>query len=399
MASVVTDSIRNHPCCLICFLVNLMKFNLKIGFKIGLTVFLTYIAITYSSMITDLLATFISALKPLMVGAFIAFVVNIPMSFYEKIYFPKRLSSKIVTATKRPVCMILAYLSIIIVIYFMLAMVIPELIRCGAQLMSKIPQLYNSIASSEFVTEWIPTHIPYLVENFDFGSVDIREIVTKSLQVIGDSIGGVFNFSFTLLASVFSTLVTAVVSIIFSVYLLIGKNKLAAQIKRISSVVLKPSVKDVILHVAEVISDSFRKFFVGQFTEAIILGVLCTVGMLIFRFPYASMIGVLIGFTALIPVAGAYIGAILGAVMIMTESSFVTALLFVVFIVVLQQLEGNIIYPKVVGNSVGLPALWVLVAVTVGGVLGGIFGMLVAVPIFASAYKLSKEYVKSKEEQ
>ena len=374
-----------------------MKFDLKTGFKIGLTVFLTYVAITYSSMITELLATFISALKPLIVGAFIAFVVNIPMSFYEKIYFPKSSSKKVIVATKLPVCMSLAYLSIIAVVYFLLAMVIPELIRCGAQLVAKVPQLYNNIVNSEFVTEWMPTHIPYLMENFDFGSINVQDIVTKSLQVIGDSIGGVFNFSFTLLASVFSTVVTAVVSIIFSVYLLIGKNKLASQFKRVMSVIFKPSIKDGILHILDVVNDSFRKFFIGQFTEAIILGILCTVGMLIFRFPYASMIGVLIGFTALIPVAGAYIGATLGAVMIMTESSLITALLFVAFIVVLQQLEGNIIYPKVVGNSVGLPSLWVLVAVTVGGVLGGIFGMLLAVPAFAAVYKLSKEYVRSKE--
>ncbi len=380
------------------FLVNFMKFDLKTGFKIGLTVFLTYVAISYSTIITDFITTLISSLKPLMVGAFIAFVVNIPMSFYERIYFPKRTSSKMVAATKRPVCMVFAYLSIIAVVYFLLAMVIPELIRCGAQLVSKIPQIYNNIVSSEFVTEWLPTHVPYLVEHFDFASIDVQGVITGFLQLVGDSIGGVFNFSVSLIASAFSTIVTTVVSIIFSVYLLASKNKLALQIKRVLSVILKPSVKDLVLHITEVINDCFRKFFVGQFTEAIILGALCTVGMLIFSFPYASMIGVLIGFTALIPVAGAYIGATLGAVMIMTESSFITALLFVVFIIVLQQLEGNIIYPKVVGNSVGLPALWVLVAVTVGGVLGGILGMLLAVPLFAASYRLSKEYVKSKEQ-
>ena len=373
-----------------------MKFSLKTGFKIGLTVFLTYLAIVNSRALTELVFTCISALKPLLVGAFIAFVVNIPMSFYERVYFPGS-TKKSVTATRRPVCLTAAYVSIIAVIYFLLAMVIPELIRCVAQLIAKIPVLYNNIINSEFVTEWIPTHVPYLMENIDLKSIDIQSIATKSFEVIGDSIGGVFNFSFALIASAFSTIVTTVVSIIFSVYLLLGKNKLSRQIKRMMSALLSCDVKENILHVTEVVNDSFRKFFVGQFTEAIILGVLCTLGMLIFRFPYATMIGVLIGFTALIPVAGAYIGAILGAVMILTESSFITALLFVVFIVVLQQLEGNIIYPRVVGNSVGLPALWVLVAVTVGGVLGGIFGMLIAVPVFASTYKLTREFVKSKE--
>lgn len=373
-----------------------MKFSLKTGFKIGLTVFLTYVAIVHSTSILDLLFTFISSLKPLMFGAFIAFVVNIPMSFYERIYFPKSVKRAVVVS-RRPVSLALAYASIIAVIYFMLAMVIPELIRCIAQLVAKIPVLYNNIITSDFVTEWIPEHVPYLMENIDLKSIDIQTIVTKSFEVIGDSIGGVFNFSFALIASTFSTIVTSVVSIIFSVYLLLSKNKLASQISRVMNAFFSLDINRRIHHVVNVINDCFRKFFVGQFTEAIILGALCTLGMLIFRFPYATMIGVMIGFTALIPVAGAYIGAILGAVMILTDSTPVTALLFVVFIIVLQQLEGNIIYPKVVGNSVGLPALWVLFAVTVGGVLGGVMGMLLAVPFVAAVYKLIREYVNSKE--
>ena len=136
--------------------------------------------------------------------------------------------------------------------------------------------------------------------------------------------------------------------------------------------------------------DCFHRYIVGQCTEAVILGVLCTVGMLIFRFPYAPMIGALIGFTALIPVAGAYIGAAVGAIMILTVSPL-KALLFLVFIVVLQQLEGNLIYPKVVGKSIGLPAIWVLAAITVGGSLMGIAGMLISVPITAALYRLLKE--------
>jgi len=396
MASVVTI-FRNHPCCFILLLVFQMKIDLKLCFKVGLTVFLTYLAISYCSSITGFLSTFLSSLKPLFVGFMIAFVVNIPMSMFEKLYFPNRNDNNAIALTRKPVCLILAFITIIGVVYLLLAMVIPELIHCFAQLISRIPQTYDRVVTSKLFTEWIPKNLPYLFENFEFSSFDVQGLVEKTIQIIGDSIGNVFNFSFSLISSVFSTIVSAVVSIIFSLYILLSKDKLKMQAKRFLSVILNDRIEGVLAHIVYVVNDCFRKFFVGQFTEAIILGVLCSLGMLLFRFPYATMIGAMIGFTALIPVAGAYIGAIFGAIMILTEESFVTALLFVVFIIVLQQLEGNLIYPRVVGSSVGLPALWVLVAVTVGGALGGISGMLISVPIFASGYRLIKEYITYKE--
>ena len=140
-----------------------------------------------------------------------------------------------------------------------------------------------------------------------------------------------------------------------------------------------------------VASDTFSSFIVGQCTEAVILGVLCIIGMSIFRFPHAVMIGTLVGATALIPIIGAYVGAIVGAIMVLTQGGFIQMLLFIVFIVVLQQIEGNLIYPKVVGTSVGLPGIWVLAAVTIGGSLHGVFGMLIGVPLAATIYRLLRE--------
>jgi predicted PurR-regulated permease PerM len=145
-------------------------------------------------------------------------------------------------------------------------------------------------------------------------------------------------------------------------------------------------------HVIGVLNESFRKYIIGQCTEALILGTLCTIGMLILRIPYASMIGALVGVTALVPIAGAYIGALVGGFIILTESP-IKALVFIIFIVVLQQIEGNIIYPKVVGFSIGLPGIWVLAAITIGGGIFGIYGMLIAVPLAATVYKLLKEHV------
>ena len=187
-------------------------------------------------------------------------------------------------------------------------------------------------------------------------------------------------------------------ALIFSIYLLLGKEKLGRQLQKIMERYLRDGWNKKIRYVVGVVNDCFHRYIVGQCTEAVILGVLCMLGMLLIRLPYATMIGALIGFTALIPVAGAYIGAIVGAFMILTVSP-VKALIFLVFIVILQQLEGNLIYPKVVGSSLGLPALWVLAAVTVGGGVLGVPGMLLGVPLSAAVYRLIRNDVYGTEEK
>ena len=202
----------------------------------------------------------------------------------------------------------------------------------------------------------------------------------------------------TFVSAAFSTVFSVFASFVFAVYLLSGKETLTAGLNRVVNAYIKPEkVRGGLKRVFSVLDDCFHRFIVGQCTEAIILGVLCIVGMTIFRFPYATMIGTLVGFTALIPIAGAYIGAAVGAFMVFTADSLIGAALFIVFIVVLQQLEGNLIYPRVVGASIGLPGIWVLVAITVGGAVGGIVGMLVGVPVFAAIYKLVKSDLQDRE--
>ena len=192
--------------------------------------------------------------------------------------------------------------------------------------------------------------------------------------------------------SVFSGAVTLLLALIFSIYLLLGKEKLGSQFHRLMLRYVKPGIYVKMRYVLSVLNDSFHKYIVDQCTEAVILGALCTAGMLVLNLPYATMTGAVIAFTALIPVAGAYIGAGIGAFMILTVSP-VKAIIFLIFIVVLQQLEGNLIYPRVVGSSLGLPAIWVLTAVTLGGGLMGIPGMLLGVPLPAPLYRLVKEDV------
>ena len=196
-----------------------------------------------------------------------------------------------------------------------------------------------------------------------------------------------------LLSSAVSTAFNLLVSFIFSIYLLMGKERLGSQCARVLRTYLPERWYGGAMYVLNTVNGCFRRFVVGQCTEAVILGLLCMAGMLLLGFPYATMVGTLIGFTALIPVAGAYIGAGVGAFMIFTASP-VKALLFLLFIAVLQQLEGNLIYPRGVGASIGLPGVWVLAAVTIGGGVLGVGGMLLAVPLAAAAYQMLREDVR-----
>ena len=188
-------------------------------------------------------------------------------------------------------------------------------------------------------------------------------------------------------SSVVSGATSGVLAIIFAIYLLLSKEKLAGQLDRVIKHFIKKELYDKGRYVLSVANDAFRKFIVGQCTEAVILGVLCALGMLILRLPYAAMMGAVTAFTALIPVVGALIGGGIGCLLIFVESP-TKALIFLIFIVILQQLEGDLIYPKVVGSSIGLPGIWVFVAVAVGSGMFGILGMMVSVPLAATAYRL-----------
>lgn len=220
-----------------------------------------------------------------------------------------------------------------------------------------------------------------------------NKMVVKLGEIFGiltSGVGNVMELVVNALSSVFSGVVMALMSVIFSIYLLLGKDTLGKQADRVMRHYLKTGWYKKIKYVLSVLNDCFHKYIVGQCTEAVILGMLCALGMVLLKLPYASMIGALIGFTALIPVAGAYIGGAVGAVMIFSVSP-VQALIFLVYLVVLQQLEGNLIYPKVVGASMGLPGIWVLAAVTIGGGIMGVGGMLLSVPIAATVYQLIKD--------
>ena len=193
-----------------------------------------------------------------------------------------------------------------------------------------------------------------------------------------------------------SSTVTSLVGLVFAVYLLSGKEKLKRQACRLIRVWLPQNMGGIMIHISSVCGDVFHRFVADQFLEALILGTLCMLGMVILRIPYAPMVGALIGVTALIPVVGAFVGTIIGAVMIMTVSPL-KAVVFVIFLLILQQVEGNLIYPRVVGAKINLPAIWVLAAVTVGGNLAGPLGMFLGVPAASAAYTLIREATDQRE--
>lgn len=368
-----------------------MKTDIKRHASLLIGIFILYLVIRYWDGAVSLLSLAVSAATPLIVGAVIAYILNILMSFFERLYFPKS-KSKVVIGSRRIVCMLLAFLSLIGIVALIIGIVVPELVNCIKYLFAEVPtavmDLLDYLEKNEALAQYVIVVEEYLVENFS----GMEDKLVSGAQSLLSGVGGFMGSVASAVGSVFSGIVTLLVAIIFSIYILLGKEKLGAQVRKLISTYCKKQSKKI-FYVADVLDDSFHHFIVGQCTEAVVLGLLCMVGMWIFRFPYAMMIGVLIGFTALIPIAGAYIGAGVGAFMMLTKSPL-TAVLFLIFIVVLQQLEGNLIYPRVVGSSIGLPGIWVLAAITVGGGLMGVAGMLLAVPVTAAIYKLIQTDVR-----
>ena len=370
-----------------------MKLEWKACFRVCASLFLLYLCVYYWAKVSRFLSAFLGALSPLLLGLVIAYVLNILMSWYERHYFPKQQKKPWIQKSRTAVCLLAAIITLIAIVALIVGLVVPELVSCVKLLLSEVEPALEKLLESKWVAQLVPADI---LQKLD--AIDWSDVIDKGIKMVASGLSSAASALFSTVSSVISSVVNIFLSIIFAVYLLIDRDRLKGQGRRLLDCYLPRRFNQSVTHVLQVTNDCFHRFIVGQCLEAVILGGLCIAGMTVFGFPYAMMIGTLIGFTALIPIAGAYIGAAVGAVMILTVSP-VKALLFLVFIIVLQQLEGNLIYPKVVGNSIGLPALWVLAAITVGGSLMGITGMLLGVPIAAALYRLLKENVTYREKQ
>lgn len=327
----------------------------------------------------DLIIKVYRIVYPLLLGAAMAFVLNILVTGYEKIYFPGS-KNKFVANSRRGLSILLAILTIFLVVFVALRIVIPQLVKFITLLVEEFPGVYDK------VVKWI-------VENsHEFPALQqrIKELDMDGSAVMNKVIGLLGNWAFgtvTFIGSAFGAVVEFILAITFSIYILSGKEELKNKFNKLFKAYVSKEKRTRFYDVLNIANNTFSSYIVGQCKEAVILGSLCTAGMIILGFPYSTIIGPVMGLTSLIPMIGAYIGAALGFLLIVAVNSL-KALLFIVFIVVLQQLEGNLIYPKIVGNSIGLPGIWVFAAVTLGGGFMGVAGILLGVPIAATAYKL-----------
>lgn len=346
------------------------------------------IAVRNFSIISKLLKNAFSACVPLLTGCIIAYIFNILMTFYEKHYFPKR-NSDFINSSRRPVCTILSFASAAVIIALILNIVYPELVKAVKIIYDEIPPFFSEIQKFAKTTLKEYPEIQNFIDRFE---PDIQSITEK----VGNGAYDIFDSVISFIGSTVLLITNTVIAIIFALYLLLRKDKLKKDISRFQKAYLGNKANRRINHIFETANETFRNFFVGQFIEGIIIGSLCFIGMTIMRLPYSAMAATIVGVTSLIPIVGGLLGAVISAFIIFTVNPM-QALIFLIFLVILQQVEGNLIYPKVVGSSVGLPGIWVIAAVTVGGGLFNILGMLLGVPIAATAYKLIFEILEKRE--
>ena len=349
---------------------------------------LVIFALVNFSKIFTFLGKVISIFSPFLLGIILAFVLNVLNNFIEKKIFGKIKPSKIWNKIKRPLCIILSLILVFLTIFFVMNLLIPQLQNSASLFTDTLPAYKEDIIG--------------ILNKFDIDESTVNKVgeyLDNFGKVITDYIKGnskdVITVTTEVATSVVNIISKGIITLVFAIYMIAQKETLSRQINKVMKAYLKPKTINKINTVGTLANKTFSNFVTGQCLEALIFGSLVFVGMLIFRFPYASTIGVLLGFTALIPIFGAFIGTAIGFILIMMVSP-VKAILFVVFIIVLQQIEGNLIYPRVVGKSIGLPGMWVLLSVTVGGSIGGILGMLIATPLCSLLYALFTKVVNDR---
>lgn len=383
--------------------MNLDKENVRKIRGIILFTGVVVLALIKFDLLWETLVLIWEILQPFVVGGMMAFVANLPMTFFEKKVLGKLGKKRkhapaegYVSSLRRGFSILLAYLVVVLLITLVSAAVIPQLIATVAVIAEKAPAFFqNALLQIQRLLENNPKLLAYINE-FDLQKLDWNSIMDSVVNFLKNGMGNMLSSTFTVASGIVSGTVNGFIALVFSVYILAQKEKLGEQFKRVLRAYTSQRINDGVLHVCTLLYRNFSNFIIGQCTEAVILGLMFIVSMTIFRFDYAVMIGVLIAFTALIPIVGAFAGCFVGAFVMLVDDP-VKAIWFVVLFIVLQQIEGNLIYPHVVGNSVGLPSIWVLAAVTIGGSLMGIFGMLVFIPLLSTVYMLLRENVNRRE--
>ena len=377
--------------------MELNKKNIKRILLLIACAILLYWGLNNLSVLGGLLRSILSLFSPLLIGVGIAYVMNLLLMAIERLWDKalKKAPELWRVKLKRPICLTLAFLLFLGIIFAIIFILIPRLEEAGTTLVANVPTYITQIQGWwDNLTAFAADHgitLPELSMNVE----DATKFITKLLTSNGDN---VVNTTINITTSILGALVNVLLALVFSVYMLAQKEKLLAQSKRLLLAALPQKAGERTMHILKLTNGAFSSFVTGQVTEAFILGTLCCLGMLILRLPYALPVSVIISFTSLIPIFGAWIGAATGAFLIVFVSP-VKALTFLIFLLILQQVEGNLIYPKVVGKSVGLPGLWVLAAVTIGGGAFGVLGMLLGVPVCSVIYALVQDYLRAQPAQ
>ena len=370
--------------------MDLSNLSIKKIRELSVCTALLVVALWKFDVVLDVLKTIGQIIFPFILGGAIVFVINVPMSFLEKKIFENvKKENKTARKLARPVSLLLTIVLVVGVIALVMIGVIPQLTKTMGSLMINI-------------TDFIP-QIKIWIRDFFHDNREIMNLVDQvqfnpdqairwGISLLGNGAGNMMNTTVSAVGSVVSGLATFFIAFSFACYVLFQKEKLHVQIRKVLFAFLPKQKADAFLKVCSLTYRTFANFLTGQCLEAVILGCMFVVTLSILRMPYALLIGVLIAFTALIPIFGAFIGCAVGSFLIFMVSPK-QAIIFIIVFLVLQQIEGNLIYPHVVGESVGLPSIWVLAAVTIGGNLMGIVGMLVFIPLLSVVYTIFRKVV------
>ena len=370
--------------------MDLSKMSIKKIRELIVSTALLVVAVWKFDVVLGVLKTIWDIIFPFVLGGAIAFLTNVPMSFLEKKIFENvKKKNKIVRKLKRPISLILTIVLVVGVIALVMFGVIPQLTRTMGTLVTSINDFIPQMQS--WIGEFFHNNqeIMNLVDQIEF---DPDQAIKWGISLLGNGAGNMMNTTMSAVGSIVSGVATFFIAFSFACYILFQKEKLHIQIRKVFFAFLPRQKADTFLKVCSLTYRTFANFLAGQCLEAVILGSMFVVTLSILKMPYALLIGILIAFTALIPIFGAFIGCAVGSFLIFMVNPQ-QAILFVIVFLVLQQIEGNLIYPHVVGESVGLPSIWVLAAVTIGGNLMGIVGMLVFIPLLSVLYTIFREFV------
>lgn len=348
------------------------------------------LAVMHFGTVAEKVVDLISIAQPLVIGAVMAYIMNILVKRFESIYFPNS-QKKAVLLSRRIVCALATLVMILALIVLLIRMIIPGLLDAFTLISQAMPGVLQELRI------WIEEaeNAAILRELLRGVELDWNAMQGKILAFVGGDLGQVLSSTVTAVGTVSNFVFNLFLSVIFALLLLVGKEKLRGQFDRVTEAYVKPQWHAYMRHALSVGHKVFSSFIIGQCTSALVLGALCAAGMMILRMPHAVLAGIIMGVTALIPIIGAYAGALISAFLVFTVNP-IQALWFLLYITILQQIEGNLIYPRLVGSSVGLPSIWVLVAVTIGGGIAGVGGMLLGVPLMATLYILVQERVRAK---